>query len=155
MHFKHSQRAAAPIAIPFRLQISGACSINMNDCTKDVNCNNGECIDGIQSYTCSCFPGYYGADCSSTTPPAATAALTAERAQPNNGNGSNSSSFDGGGGPTNGSNSEAEAEADSTPTISAAEAIEIAFCDTAREPAEPDMHSRSVCRSEIYFDRCM
>ena len=39
-----------------------SCETNIDDCNHD-NCNNGTCIDGINRYTCDCFPGYEGQFC--------------------------------------------------------------------------------------------
>ena len=36
------------------------CEVNIDDCT-DHTCQNGAtCIDGIQSYSCQCMPGFTG-----------------------------------------------------------------------------------------------
>ena len=39
------------------------CDVNTDDCTR-VNCSgNGQCADGINSFTCDCIPGFTGAEC--------------------------------------------------------------------------------------------
>ncbi|XP_068222449.1 protein crumbs isoform X2 [Palaemon carinicauda] len=38
------------------------CEINIDECASDP-CINGDCIDGINTYTCDCFPGYEGSNC--------------------------------------------------------------------------------------------
>ena len=39
------------------------CNININDCI-GINCSgNGQCMDGVLSYTCNCDPGFTGVDC--------------------------------------------------------------------------------------------
>ena len=38
------------------------CEIDINDC-EGVNCNNGTCVDSINSYTCECFVNYTGPHC--------------------------------------------------------------------------------------------
>ena len=35
---------------------------NIDECV-GVDCNNGECVDGVAAYTCSCEDGYSGALC--------------------------------------------------------------------------------------------
>ena len=43
------------------------CEENIDDCA-DIHCSNhGVCQDGIETYTCSCFDGYYGSQCESKT----------------------------------------------------------------------------------------
>ncbi len=36
--------------------------IDTDDCA-DSPCVNGECIDGVNSYQCTCKPGYEGRNC--------------------------------------------------------------------------------------------
>ena len=36
--------------------------IDINDCA-DNPCINGKCTDGIDSYECTCEPGYQGQNC--------------------------------------------------------------------------------------------
>jgi hypothetical protein len=39
------------------------CTININDCI-GVNCSgNGQCVDGVLSYTCDCDSGFTGVEC--------------------------------------------------------------------------------------------
>ena len=39
------------------------CDVNINDCM-GVNCSgNGQCVDGVLSYTCDCGPGFTGEEC--------------------------------------------------------------------------------------------
>ena len=40
------------------------CVENCDVYCEDVNCNNGTCIQGIGSITCTCEPGFTGTDCS-------------------------------------------------------------------------------------------
>ena len=35
---------------------------DIDDC-KGINCNNGECIDGVASYSCECDEGWNGVFC--------------------------------------------------------------------------------------------
>ena len=35
---------------------------NIDECI-GVDCNNGECVDGVAAYTCSCEDGYSGVLC--------------------------------------------------------------------------------------------
>lgn len=40
------------------------CENNINECiTRNVNCNNGECIDQVNGFTCSCYLDYTGEFC--------------------------------------------------------------------------------------------
>jgi len=42
------------------LYVAGTlCETNIDDCVA-VNCHNGECVDSVNNYTCSCDPGYEG-----------------------------------------------------------------------------------------------
>eukprot|EP01130_Rhizamoeba_saxonica_P013112 TRINITY_DN555_c0_g1_i1.p1 TRINITY_DN555_c0_g1~~TRINITY_DN555_c0_g1_i1.p1 ORF type:complete len:819 (-),score=193.31 TRINITY_DN555_c0_g1_i1:44-2500(-) len=43
------------------------CQINTDDCV-DVDCGNGECLNLVNDYICSCDSGYYGSDCSLVIP---------------------------------------------------------------------------------------
>ena len=36
------------------------CEINIDDCASDPCLNDGECIDGINSYECRCATGFTG-----------------------------------------------------------------------------------------------
>ena len=38
------------------------CEINIDDCV-GINCNNGECVDGVDGYRCSCEKGWEGSNC--------------------------------------------------------------------------------------------
>ena len=39
------------------------CQTNIDDC-EDVDCSrNGQCLDGVNSFTCECAPGYTGLLC--------------------------------------------------------------------------------------------
>ena len=40
-------------------------SANINDCAEETCSGNGECVDGINDYTCECIDGYEGKDCGS------------------------------------------------------------------------------------------
>lgn len=39
-----------------------SCETNINDCLS-APCHRGECIDGDNSFTCNCHPGYTGRVC--------------------------------------------------------------------------------------------
>ena len=40
---------------------SGAnCNRNINDCRRVTCSGNGQCVDGVNSFTCECEPGYTG-----------------------------------------------------------------------------------------------
>ena len=40
------------------------CDVNIDDCV-GVNCSgNGQCVDGVNSFTCDCMTGYGGTLCS-------------------------------------------------------------------------------------------
>ena len=43
-------------------QVGHACETRINDC-QDVDCNDGTCVDRIQSFTCQCDPGFTGKFC--------------------------------------------------------------------------------------------
>jgi len=52
--------------IGIRWSIIDSCfQVNINECTLSSTrpCKFGECIDGINNYTCRCDPGYEGDDC--------------------------------------------------------------------------------------------
>ena len=36
--------------------------INIDDCINNPCLNNGSCVDGVNSYTCVCSPGYTDCD---------------------------------------------------------------------------------------------
>ena len=36
--------------------------VDIDDCV-NVTCNNGQCRDGVNNYTCACDPGYTGSVC--------------------------------------------------------------------------------------------
>lgn len=38
------------------------CEENIDDCV-DVNCNSGQCVDGIGTFTCDCEVGFSGELC--------------------------------------------------------------------------------------------
>ena len=40
--------------------------IDIDDCTPNICANGGTCIDGVNSYTCSCSPGYTGRNCNTS-----------------------------------------------------------------------------------------
>ena len=40
------------------------CEINVDDCIDNPCLNSGSCVDGINSYTCVCSPGYTSENCS-------------------------------------------------------------------------------------------
>ena len=37
--------------------------LDIDECGSDPCKNGGTCVDGIDSYTCTCVPGYSGHDC--------------------------------------------------------------------------------------------
>ena len=37
--------------------------VNIDECSPNPCQNGGTCIDGINSYNCSCVDGYTGTDC--------------------------------------------------------------------------------------------
>ena len=37
--------------------------IDADECSSNPCFNGGSCIDGVNSYKCSCAPGYIGANC--------------------------------------------------------------------------------------------
>lgn len=39
------------------------CDTRINDCEPHPCLNGGTCVDGVRSYTCNCFPGFYGDRC--------------------------------------------------------------------------------------------
>lgn len=39
------------------------CEINIDDCMSDPCQNGGTCIDGIDTYSCECAPGFEGSHC--------------------------------------------------------------------------------------------
>jgi hypothetical protein len=39
------------------------CTVNIDDCTTSPCLNGGTCVDGINSYQCSCATGYTGTNC--------------------------------------------------------------------------------------------
>lgn len=45
------------------------CETNKNDCNLHSCQNGGTCIDGINSYTCTCLPGFEGKTCQYLTDP--------------------------------------------------------------------------------------
>lgn len=40
------------------------CDVNFDDCIGHSCVNGGTCVDGIDSYSCLCVPGYSGINCS-------------------------------------------------------------------------------------------
>ncbi|KAL9981343.1 hypothetical protein ACROYT_G010034 [Oculina patagonica] len=38
------------------------CETNIDDCASNL-CVNGDCVDGVNQYTCSCYPGNTGVNC--------------------------------------------------------------------------------------------
>mgnify|MGYP001800118036 CR=1 FL=1 len=40
------------------------CEVNINDCYNDTCLNGGECMDGVNNYTCICSAGWSGRHCS-------------------------------------------------------------------------------------------
>ena len=45
--------------------VGEVCNLNIDDCASNP-CQNGDCTDGIKSYTCSCRSGFYGTNCEFT-----------------------------------------------------------------------------------------
>jgi len=37
--------------------------VDIDDCDPNPCANGGECVDGVDSYTCNCAPGFTGPDC--------------------------------------------------------------------------------------------
>ena len=40
------------------------CSTNIDDCSGNPCLNGGTCVDGINSFSCTCIPGHTGSNCS-------------------------------------------------------------------------------------------
>ena len=47
------------------------CSDVIDDCSipHQINCNNGDCVDGNETFSCSCYSGYNGSFCDIDTAP--------------------------------------------------------------------------------------
>ena len=37
--------------------------VDIDDCSDTPCAHGGECIDGVDEYSCNCVPGYTGNDC--------------------------------------------------------------------------------------------
>ncbi|XP_071132432.1 uncharacterized protein [Mytilus edulis] len=42
--------------------IGGVCDVNLPECDSNP-CVNGDCVDGVNSYSCTCYQGYTGHNC--------------------------------------------------------------------------------------------
>jgi len=43
------------------------CTVNSNDCSSNPCGNNGLCVDGLNTFTCFCYPGYTGQTCNTAS----------------------------------------------------------------------------------------
>lgn len=48
-----------------QLMLTSSFSLGIDDCSSNPCANSGTCVDGNQSYTCVCPPGWSGPSCQS------------------------------------------------------------------------------------------